>query len=98
MIPGTLECLGKNTQLLYTGYIMASHYTQRASEYVCVDKTLAVIEGFSLNADGHKEGGAQLYFTEIESPLRKGESEFEDSRPFQENYEMVCAVCLVTPA
>jgi len=77
MIPGTKVCpAGWNLE--YAGYLMSSHYTQSASEFVCVDKD-AEAGGSNSNL-----GGGLLYPTEAECGSLP-------CLPYVQNRELTCA-------
>ena len=67
----------------YTGLVMASHYTQTKSEFVCVDRARAVHS----RSSGANENGGLLYFTEME----RGAAD----EVYPENREVGCSVCSV---
>lgn len=79
MIPGANVCpAGWNLE--YAGYLMATHYTQGASEFVCVDAAPEQT-GSSASSDGH-----MWYPTETEcGSLPCG--------PYVQDRELSCAVC-----
>jgi hypothetical protein len=80
MLPARDECYPGWT-LEYPGYLMAGHYTQHATEYVCVDGAPEVEMGDFTNEDG-----ALLYSVEgVCGSLPCG--------PYIANRELTCSVC-----
>lgn len=80
MIPGTTNCPSGWTKQ-YGGYLMANHYTQRKSEYVCVNASPMTT---GTNSDCN---GTLWYPTETEmGALVQGSPYFQDR-------EMTCVVC-----
>lgn len=80
MYPGSQVCpSGWTTQ--YAGYIMATHYTQTKSEFVCVDRQPEA--AFTAGSTD----GALWYFTEMEcdSPMR--------CPPYVHDREVTCSIC-----
>jgi len=71
---------GQKTE--YYGVIMASHYSQRKSEYICVDWERAF---HKTNNNGNQNGGL-LYTTEMEAGSA-------DELVYGRDRELSCAVC-----
>jgi hypothetical protein len=69
---------------LYTGFVMAHHYTHQRSEFICVDSERAAIPGSS---SGNENGG-NLYTTEFQCP---SECHLEK---YPSEVEVGCAVCV----
>jgi len=80
LMPGTTACPSGWTSR-YTGYLMANHYTQRKSEYVCVNGS-PMVTGSTGNSNG-----SLWYPTETEmGALVSGSPYFQDR-------EMTCVIC-----
>ena len=78
---GRKECPSGSTRQ-YWGYVMANHYTQQKSEYICVDEArMAHANSSAANRDGNL-----LYTTEYQvGSLNSG--------TYSHDYEATCAVC-----
>jgi len=82
MLPGSQACpSGWNTRM--HGYLMAQHFTQNGSEFVCVDRNAEAVLGGEANTNG------QLWYpTEAECgslPCGTGQ--------YVQNREITCAIC-----
>jgi hypothetical protein len=71
-------------KLVYYGLIMATHYSQKKSEFVCVDWERAI---HSTSSNSNHNGGL-LYTTELE----QGSAD----NAYQHDVELSCAVCAST--
>lgn len=80
MMPGTNSCPSGWT-LQYWGYLMANHYTQRKSEFVCVNNN-PLQSGSNANSNG-----TLWYPTETETGA------LVNGSPYFQDREMTCAVC-----
>ena len=69
----------------YTGYVMAQTYSQKKSEFICVDAARESAVGGSSGS----QDGALLYFTEFDQVL-------SSSTSYETNKEVACTVCSVT--
>lgn len=86
MQPGKDTCpTGFNTE--YPGYLMATHYLHRASEFVCVDQAPASFTG----APGVGSTGNLLYTTELECPPGSGTPLCTNN--YVNQREVTCSVC-----
>jgi len=83
---GRSDSCSSGHQTLYSGYIMANHYSQYKGEYVCVDSERAAHR----NSHGGDQNGGLLYTTEME----QGSS---DEEKYQHNVEVGCSVCAALP-
>jgi len=70
----------------YKGVVMASHYSQQPSEYVCVDLERA----YMTNGQEGNHDGALWYTTEFQTGSLP-------SSNFKNDAEVSCAVCSTTP-
>jgi hypothetical protein len=79
-VPGTTNCPSGWTKQ-YSGYIMSDHYTQRKSEFVCVNAT-PIAAGSNANS-----GGPYWYPTETEMGA------LVNGAPYVQDREVTCCVC-----
>merc|ERR1712224_876248 len=80
---GRKTCSGGHTTMYY-GLIMATHYSQKKSEFVCVDWERAI---HSTSSNSNHNGGL-LYTTELEGGSAGDE--------YSHDTELSCAVCTST--
>merc|ERR1712224_809644 len=78
---GRKTCSG-GQKTVYYGVIMASHYSQQKSEYICVDWERAI---HSTSSNSNHNGGL-LYTTEMEPGSA-------DELVYGKDRELSCAVC-----
>ena len=69
-------------QTMYYGLIMASHYSQKKSEFICVDWERA----FHSTSSNSNHNGGMLYTTELEGGSADA--------AYSHNVELSCALCL----
>ena len=80
---GRMKCTNDhNTE--YTGVVMASHYSQKKSEFICVDTERA----FHKTSSNSNHNGALLYTTEMEAG--------NAFKAYGHDMEVSCAVCAAT--
>ncbi len=80
MVPGTQVCPDE-WNFRYSGYLMATHYTQSKSEFICVDR-----EPTALPGGGANQQGSLLYPTEAECGSLP-------CAPYVQDRELTCSVC-----
>merc|ERR1712059_137283 len=80
---GRLSCSNGQTREYY-GVVMASHYSQKKSEFICVDWERSY---HSRNYNGD-HNGALLYTTEVEGGA-------SDETQYGHDREISCCVCSV---
>jgi hypothetical protein len=86
MIPGTIQCpAGWNLE--YSGFLMATHYTQQKSEWLCVD---AAAEG---EGSPNNDNGNLWYPVEPECGSLPCTTTSAVAGPYVRGRELHCAVC-----